>query len=405
MPAFEYTAFDVKGTRRTGVLEGDSQRQIRQMLREQGLIPSDARELTLANTQRTQRWRGGANLTTAELALFTRQLATLLRAGAPLEEALANIAQQQRKRSAKRVVAGVRSRVVEGYSLAMSFESFPQAFNDLFCATVAAGEEAGHLDAVLERLADHVEMRQATEQRIQAALIYPLVLSFVAVMVLVGLLVYVVPGVVDVFQNMQRELPWLTQVLLNLSAWLQAWWWIVLAAITVMGIAWNRALRREQFRHGVDAIALRLPVVGNLYQGVSAARFARTFSILAGSGVSILNALEIAGRVIPCLPMRHAVANTANKVREGGLIWKALETSHLFPPMMIYLIANGEASGELGIQLERAAAQQERETDSALTTLMALFEPLLILVMGGLVLMIVLAILLPIFELNQMVGI
>jgi len=207
-----------------------------------------------------------------------------------------------------------------------------------------------------------------------------------------------------VFANMQRELPPLTRLLLDISAFLQNWWWALLVGMLVVSVIWRRALRRENSRERIDRLALRLPLIGNLYRGVSAARFARTLSILAGSGVPILTALDIAARVIACLPMKQAVGMTALKVREGGQMWKALENSELFPPMMVYLIANGEATGELERQLERAATQQERETESALGTVMALFEPALILVMGGLVLIIVLAILLPIFELNQMIG-
>jgi general secretion pathway protein F len=341
----------------------------------------------------------------ADLALFTRQLATLLRAGAPLEEALANIARQQHKRAVKRVVLGVRSSVLEGFSLARALGDFPQVFSELYRATVEAGEESGHLDPVLERLADYTEARQAMRQKLSAAMIYPVLLTVVASLVLAGLLIYVVPQVVQVFDSLQQDLPWLTRALLDLSGFLQRWWWLLCGGLLLAVLGWRRALRGVAFRERVDRVGLRMPLFGNLYRGISAARFARTLSILAGSGVPILKALEIAGRVIPCLPMRYAVESTAVRVRGGSLIWRALEDTGQFPPMLVYLIANGETSGELEDLLERAAVQQERETDSTLTTALALFEPLLILVMGGLVMLIVLAILLPIFELNRLVGV
>jgi general secretion pathway protein F len=403
MPAYEYAALDAAGRRDKGVLEGDSPRQVRQQLRERGLTPLHVEAISGAGRGVSGRRIRRGHMDAGELALLTRQLATLLRSGAPLEEALGNIARQTRKSSVKRVVMGVRSRVVEGYSLGRALGEYPNVFSELYRATVEAGEEAGHLDPVLERLADYTESRQVMRQKVGAALIYPIMLTLVAMLVLVGLLGYVVPQVVQVFVDMGQQLPWLTQALLALSQWVQDYGLWALGGLVLLAVLWLRLLRLERFRYRVHVLLMRLPFVGNLYRGLNSARFARTLSILAGSGVSILTALEIAGRVLSSLPMRAAVRTATERVREGGLIHKALESSGQFPPMTIYLIANGEASGQLEQMLERAADQQDREADMAITTALALFEPLLIIVMGGLVLMIVLAILLPIFELNQLI--
>lgn len=403
MPAFEYAALTPQGRQEKGVLEGDSPRQVRQQLRERGLTPINVETVDSASRVGSAGGLRRGHMDAGELALLTRQLATLLRAGAPLEEALANIARQTRKAAVKRVVMGVRSRVVEGYSLGKALGEYPNIFSELYRATVEAGEESGHLDPVLERLADYTESRQVMRQKVGAALIYPVMLTLVAILVLAGLLGYVVPQVVQVFVEMGQQLPLLTRGLLLVSAAVQDYGLWALAVIILLVWVWRRLLRLEAFRYRVHQLLMGLPLIGNLYRGLNSARFARTLSILAGSGVPILDALEIAGRVLSSLPMREAVKQATARVREGSLIHKALERSGQFPPMMVYMIASGEASGQLEAMLERAAEQQEREADMAISTALALFEPLLIIVMGALVLLIVLAILLPIFELNQLI--
>jgi len=403
MPAFEYQALNGTGRREKGVAEGDSPRQVRQLLRERGLTPLHVEAIGTATAGAAGRRRSG-RINAAELALFTRQLATLLRAGAPLEEALGNIARQTRKGGVKRVVLGLRSRVVEGYSLGRALSEYPQVFSELFRATVTAGEEAGHLDPVLERLADYTENRQVMQQRLTAALVYPVILMVVGLLVLGGLLGYVVPQVVQVFVNLDQQLPLLTRMLLQLSAGFQHHGPWLLALLLALLWLWRRLLRHNSFRFVMHRLWMRLPLLGGLFQGINSARFARTLSILAASGVPILQALQIAAQVVSSLPMRRAVEQAAERVREGSLIHRALDASDQFPPMIIYLIANGEASGQLEQMLERAAVQQERETDMAVGMALALFEPAMILLMGGLVLVIVLAILLPIFELNQLIN-
>ena len=404
MPAFEYVALDEAGQRKRGLIEGDNARQVRNLVRQQGMTPLEVLEVAGQRAAKRGSRLFERGLSSKDLALVTRQLAVLLRAGAPLEEALANIARQNKKRSVQRVIAGVRSRVTEGYSLARAMEDFPAAFDDLYRSSVGAGEESGHLELVLDRLADYTEARQATAQKLGNAMVYPIILTVGSILVVAGLLAFVVPQVVQVFDSMGQELPRLTLGMLQVSAWVQAYWHYALL-VTALGIlAWRRLLRFPAFRRNVHSVLLRLPFVRSLVKGVNASRFARTLSILAASGVDVVNALLIASRVVQNMPMRDTVQEAARQVREGGSIHKALEDSGMFPPMTIYLIANGEQTGEMEEMLERAAQQQERETEALVNSAMTMFEPLLIMVMGAVVLLIVLAILLPIFELNLLVA-
>ncbi len=404
MPAFEYIALDARGRRRKGMLEGDTARHIRQQLRERQLVPLEVHEVAGEDggrgALRTHRRRG---MRTVDLALVTRQLATLLGAGTPLEEALHAVAQQTTRASVARILLGVRARVMEGYSLADSLAQFPAAFPSLYRASVAAGEHAGQLDAVLERLADYTENAQNTQQKVTTALIYPILLTAVSIAVVAGLLGYVVPQVVKVFDTMDQELPLLTRGLIAVSDAVKTFGPFVLVLLVILAFAFARLYRREGFRRRVDRAVLRVPLVGALIRGRNTAAFARTLSILAASGVPILTALHNAADVVGNLPMREAVEDTAARVREGAGISASLQRSGLFPPMTLHLIASGEGTGRLEDMLERAAEQQERETATLISTTLSLFEPALILLMGAVVLVIVLAILLPIFQLNQLV--
>lgn len=405
MPAFEYIALNSKGREEKGLLEGDTAKQVRQQLRGKGLTPVDVHEVKEKSGRRsnglsTNRGR----LKAAELALFTRQLATLLQAGTPLETALGTIANQQHKRTVKRIVLAIRSKVTEGYSLADSLQQFPSAFPGLYRATVAAGEHAGHLDKVLDRLADYTENSQEMQQKISSALIYPILLTLVSIGVVVGLLAYVVPQVVQVFESIGQDLPVLTRTLISVSEAVQNYGMLVFIMLIVGVLIFFQLYKRTGFRRRVDRMTLRLPIVGNLVRGKNTAAFSRTLSILAGSGVPILTSLKNASEVVSNLPMREAIEKTAERVREGAGISSSLQRTKLFPPMTLHLIASGEGTGRLEAMLERAADQQERETQTTIAAALSLFEPMLILIMGAVVLTIVLAILLPIFELNQLVG-
>jgi general secretion pathway protein F len=326
-----------------------------------------------------------------------------VRAGLPLEEALLAVSEHTEKARLKSIVLGVRAKVLEGHTLAMGLEDFPRAFPTVYRATVAAGEHAGQLDAVLERLADYTESRHGLRQKISHAMIYPIVLTGLALSIVVLMLIYVVPKVVGVFETTGQELPTLTRALIALSELLQNWWFALIAVIVLLVLGVQRLLRNEAARRQLHWWFLKAPVIGRVTRGLNTARFTRTLSILTSSGVPALDALRISATVVNNLPMRAAVEEAALRVSEGGAIGRSLSQSKLFPPMSIHLISSGEASGELDAMLERAANHQESEMDSLLAAMLSVLEPMLIIVMGLMVLAIVMAILLPIFQINQLV--
>ncbi|GMW05540.1 MAG: type II secretion system inner membrane protein GspF [Gammaproteobacteria bacterium] len=404
MGAFEYTAVDPSGRETRGVIEGDTPRQVRQILRERRLLPLAVVEVAEKEATRQRSFSLRRSMSAADLALMTRQLATLLASALPLEEALLAVAEQSETPRLKSILLGVRSKVMEGHTLADGLGEFPKAFPELYRATIAAGEQSGHLDAVLERLADYTESRHELRRKVQNAMIYPVVLTSLALLIVGGMLVYVVPKVVAVFVNTGRELPALTQILISTSSFLREYGVALLIALGILGWGITRLLRRPGPRWTWHTTLLRLPVIGRLTRGFNTARFTRTFSILTGSGVPVLEALRISAEVVTNLPMQSSVREAASRIREGASIGKSLAVSGHFPPICIHLISSGEASGELEVMLARAAANQEKEMDGLIAALMGLMEPALIVTMGVIVLIIVLAILLPIFELNQLVG-
>lgn len=406
MSAYEYTALDARGRQVKGLIEGDTQRQVRQLLRERSLTPLDIKEVA-DKASRSARsslpvTRGGS-LNSTELSLFTRQLATLTRSGLPLDEALAAVSQQSESKRVQRVTLGVRSRVIEGNSLARAMGEFPGAFPTLFRATIEAGESAGKLDSVLERLADYAERSQAIRSKVMLATFYPAILTFVAIGVIALLMSYVVPKVVGVFDSIGADLPPLTKGLIATSEFLQNYGLGIFIALVLGILAFRRALKNDAFRRKYHLWVLRLPLIGRLARGANTGRFMRTLGILFGAGVPILDALRIGAQVVENLPMKEAIDAAAKRVREGASLNKSLAESRLFPPITMHLIASGEASGKLDEMLDRAAENQERELETLISALMSLFEPILILTMGTVVLLIVLAILLPIFNLNQLV--
>jgi len=404
MPAFEYIALDAKGKEEKGILEADNVRQVRQLLRDSHLTPLEVNQVEKSeNTNNSKKQKAG-RVKAGDLALLTRQLATLVQSGSPLEEALSTTARQTEKRNVKHILSAVRSRVVEGYSLADGLKTFPSVFPDMYRATVAAGEQSGHLDAVLERMADYTETRQETQQRISNAMFYPVILTILSIGIVIGLLVFIVPKIINVFDNVGQELPAMTQILISISDFFRAYGLYIGIALVLAIIIFKQMIKIPMWRTKYHRFLLRLPLVGKMVRGLNTARFARTLSILASSGVPILDAMSISAQVVQNLPMRTAVEDAAVKVREGMTINRALEQSSYFPPMTVHLIASGESSGRLDEMLERAAIQQERETDGMMTKMLGIFEPVLILVMGTVVLLIVLSILLPILNLNQLVG-
>ncbi|MEW7973582.1 MAG: type II secretion system inner membrane protein GspF [Candidatus Thiodiazotropha endolucinida] len=403
MDAFEYVALDPTGKERRGVLEGDSPRQVRQQLRESGLTPLTI-DVASGATQERKSSLFQRHINAMELALITRQMATLLRSGLPLEHVLKTTASQSDKRHVERTLLAVRAKVLEGRTLADGLSEFPKTFPELYIKTVSSGEQSGHLELVLERLADYTEQRQQMRQKTIFALFYPALLTVVSFLIVVGLLTYIVPQVTRVFETMQAELPWITRALMSTSDVFRTYGVPIFVLLLLLGLMFSYLLKKPGPKRWWHRMMLRIPLVGRLVRTANAARFSRTLSIMAASSVPILDAMRIASQVLTNLPMRNAVEEATSRVREGTSLYRALEKTGYFPPMTLSLLASGESSGNLEGMLERSADIQEREIETLVSTIQGLFEPILILVMGGIVLVIVLAILLPIFDLNQLVG-
>lgn len=405
MAAFSYKAMDKAGKNKSGVLEADNARQIRQQLREQGLIPLEVEEVK----NKEKKNHSGFSLfkpriSASDLALITRQLATLIESALPIEEALLAVAEQSEKPRNKNMLMAVRSKVVEGHTLADSLGEFPNAFDHLFCAMVAAGEKSGHLDTVLNRLADYTEKREQTKSQITQAMVYPFIMLFFAVGIVILLLTVVVPKIVDQFEQMGQNLPLITQILINVSEWLQNNGLYLLIGLIIAMFTMQRLLMQPHIRKQYHRRMLKLPLLGKLSKGINTARFARTLSILTASAVPLLESMRIAGEVLENLYVKEMIAQAAVNVREGTSLRAALGSTKIFPPMMMHMIASGEKSGELQEMLGRAADNQDREFETLVGISLKIFEPLLIVTMAVVVLFIVMAILQPIIALNNSVS-
>jgi general secretion pathway protein F len=405
MAAFRYEALDNAGKISYGVIEADGLRQARANLRETGLTVVAVHPVTeeTLKSSEGQRFRLRRGISSTQLSMFTRQLATLLDAGLTLEQALSALVEQSENETLRQVLAGVRSELLAGHTLAQALGHYESIFPDIYRALVKAGEASGELSRVMLRLADYTESRQALRQKVGLAFVYPAIVTLVALIVVTGLLVYVVPQVVNVFQQSHQALPLLTRMLIGLSSLLRASGIYILIGMLGAGFAIHALLKREEIRYLWHMRLLGFPVIGRLVRGINAARMASTLAILSGSGVPLLVSLTAAAGVVSNLPMRGALEDASRKVREGVGLSRALAASGLFPPILVHLIASGEASGRLDAMLERAATQQEQEIGNYTSVLTSLLEPILILLMGGVVLTIVLAILMPIIEMNQMV--
>lgn len=397
MPAFEYSALDAGGRRSRGVLQADTARAARAQLRERGLNP-----LSVEETRAAAQGAGGRSLGSGQRALLMRQLATLVASGLPIDESLAALAEGSEGRLRSQVMA-LRARVLEGSTLAAAMAEYPGSFPALYRASVAAGEAAGRLDGILLRLADYAESRDALARRVLLALTYPLLLSTVAIAVVAGLMVWVVPQVIGVFSQFGQALPLPTRILVALSAFVQGYGFWLLLGLVVLAVGAVLVLRLPAARAALDALSLRVPVWGPLVRALDTARFARTLALLTGAAVPLLEALSIASQVVQNQHLRDALARAALRVREGQTLSRALADSGQFPPVAVRLIASGERSGRLDAMLGEAALQQERALDTALGVAMAALGPGVILLVGGLVLFVVLAILLPIFQINTLV--
>ncbi|WP_421132878.1 type II secretion system inner membrane protein GspF [Alteromonas sp. A079] len=408
MPAFAYKAVNSRGRNTQGVLEGDNARQARQQLREKGLIPIEVEQVVERNQHNNQGFLNALfkpRISASDLALLTRQLATLVESALPIEEALLAVGEQCEKPRQKNMMMAVRSKVVEGRGLAEALSEFPSVFDDLYRAMVAAGEKSGHLDTVLNRLADYTERRQQTRSQITQAMIYPSLMLFFAMGIVLLLLTVVVPKIVGQFDHMGQDLPGITQFLIAVSTWLQNYGIFMLVAIAVLIVIAQRLLQQKAMKLRYHRVLLKLPLLGRVSRGLNTARFARTLSILSASAVPLLDAMRISGDVLENQHIKNQVADAAINVKEGSSLRAALDNTKMFPPMMMHMIASGEKSGELQSMLARAADNQDREFEALIGVSLKVFEPLLIVTMAGIVLFIVMAILQPILALNNMVNI
>jgi general secretion pathway protein F len=396
MDAFRYQAIDAAGASVRGVVEADTPREARTQLRARGLLPS-----TLDKVQARQAWPRG--LPAAQLSLLTRQMATLLESGLTMEQSFAALIEQAEAPSTREVLAGVKAELMAGASLAAALGSHSRTFPEFYRALVRGGEESGALPTVLQHLADYLDARQALRQKTTLALLYPALVAIVATAVVTGLLVYVVPQVVQVFQQSRQALPLLTRALIGLSGFLRAAWPYLAVLAVGSAVVTRMALRRPAIRRRWHALVLTLPWLGPLARGVDTSRFASTLAILVGGGVPLLAALASGARAMGNAVMREAVERAIERVREGVSLARALGETGAFPPLLVHLVASGEMSGKLEQMLERAARLETQALERRLAVFLTLLEPVMILVMGAVVLMIVLAILLPIIEINQLV--
>ena len=387
-------------------MEGDNPRQIRQQLRELGLIPLEVEQVA----EKEQRSNVGISLfkpriSASDLALLTRQLATLVESALPIEEALLAVAEQCEKPRQKNMMMAVRSKVVEGHSLADAMAEFPHVFDELFRAMVAAGEKSGHLDTVLNRLADYTERRQQTRSQITQAMVYPFLMLFFALAIVLLLLTVVVPKIVSQFDHMGQDLPTITQVLISVSSWLQEYGLFAALGIGIVIVIVQRILQQPTMKKRYHRFILGVPLIGKVSRGLNTARFARTLSILTASAVPLLESMRISSDVLQNLHIKDAIGEAAVNVKEGSSLRASLDNTKMFPPMMMHMIASGEKSGELQQMLGRAADNQDREFEALVGVSLKVFEPILIVSMAVIVLFIVMAILQPILALNNMVNV
>ncbi len=397
MAAFNYKALDPHGREVRGVLEAETSRHARAQLRAQEMFPIQVAPVGryMANAR-----FGHARLGTATLALLTQQWSALLSAGLPIEQSLTALIEQTEDAAAAAVFAGVRAEVVAGHSLQTALRRFDDVFPPIYQALINAGEKSGQLPQLLSRLAEYLESQQSTRQKILQALLYPLIVTVVALAVIAGLDGYVVPQIVGVFQQTKQALPLLTQGLIFASEMLRASGMWLAAGLAIAVIIARRALRNEALRLRWDARLLRLPLIGRFLRTIDSSRFASTLAILIESGVPLLAALAAGKGVISNRLLRRSVEHAIERVREGSPLARALAAEKLFPPLLIHLVASGETSGKLPQMLTRAANQQNIELEHRTTLALGLFEPFLILFMGCIVLLIVLAVLLPIIDIN-----
>ena len=406
MPAFEYVALNPQGKEIKGILEADSARQLRQTLRDQALTPMQVEPSNKQFDKDSN--QHGFSLFTPKLkaldrVLFTRQLSTLLASSMPIEESLNAIAQQNEKQSNKALIMGIRSRVLEGNSLAQSLLEYPSSFSNLYCSSVAAGEQSGFLDQVLDNLSNYLEREHESYRNVEMALMYPIILLIVAFVIVGALMVYVLPDMIDVIENTGQTLPWATTLLISVTELLKSFWWVLLCGILALSLFIRGILNREKVRLIWDAYKFSLPIIGKIIRSSNSARFSNTLSILTKSGIPLVDAMKIASEVVANKALQTDLRTATQDVVEGKSLRESLENISHFPPMMMHMIGSGEQSGELDQMLARVAEYQQAEVERLVSTLVKLFEPAMMIIMGGTVLFIVMAVLLPILSMNQIV--
>lgn len=403
MPAYSFEALDPQGQTRRGVLEAETQRHARAQLRTQGWVPLKIQAQQAAKKGlQTVIWESQVFSQDA-LAVWTRQLAGLVGAGLTLERALSTLSQEAETPRQRDLVASLREEVNAGATFAKALAQHPRAFSAVYLAVIAAGEQSGHLDLVLESLADDLQNQQTLRNKLMAATLYPAIVSVVALLIVFFLLTYVVPQVAQVFSSNQQTLPWLTSFMLGLSAWVQAWWlWFLLLAVAGTWVL-RLALRQNDFQQRFDAAWLRLPLVGRLSRGYNAARFASTLAMLVAAGVPILKALQAASQTLSNAAMQNDAQEALVLVREGAPLASALAQHARFPRLLVMFARLGEQTGTLPTMLQRTAHQLREDVQRRALELATILEPLLIVVMGAVVMLIVLAVMLPIIQLNQWV--
>ncbi|BFM49544.1 type II secretion system inner membrane protein GspF [Marinomonas sp. THO17] len=398
MAAYDYQALDGSGKKQKGVLEAENERHLRKRLSEKGLILLTSKESK--HTQSAQLF--SPKMSVKERALITRQLATLISAGFPIEEALSGVAKQTKKRKIVSILLSVRSKVLEGHSFARALQDYPNAFSNLYCASIQAGEESGHLADVLVELANFSERAKSNEQKLKMAMLYPAILTIVAIAIVSFLLTSVMPNIVETFQKQNTALPGVTVFMLNLSDALKQHGLGLLAFFLLTGVLYKWLMRKDALQVKRDQIMLLIPFVKEAIKTIQITRYISTLAMLSKSAVPLVDAMRIAAQVLANKVLQKKLAEACRQVKEGTALWKALEATELLPPMMLQLIINGEQSGQLDLMLSKAAYQQEEDTNGWISTLVGLFEPAMLLMMGAIVMLIVAAILLPIMDLNQL---
>jgi len=396
MAVFHYRAVDQQGKTIDQQIDADSATAAKRQLSEKGITVFEISEIKLNNSSKS--------IAGAQKALIIRQIATLLNAGYPLEKALKSCQKQHKQSKTQALIQAIHTRVIEGIPFYQALSSYPRIFNHTFCATVKAGEASGHLNAVLERLADYSENNLRLKDAIRQALIYPIILTVVSLTMVVYLLLSVVPSVVKVFTSQAQKLPMLTQYLLDISAFLQYYGMHIFIGVVVLLLAHRKLLNRPQYRARQDDLLLKMPIIGAVVKLYYTANYATTLAILLKSGVKLLEALNISAQTIANKTMQSVAQSASEEVQKGKpLALSLMPEKHVFPSMLIELIDSGERTGQLTAMLEKAGQIYEQQSQAKTQALIALLAPLMILLMGGVIFVIVLAILLPIFNLNQIV--